>query len=250
MASENNNKNTASDKESSLPKGDESWVTIIIIITLVAYVLWKLISSPVEDIEVLVTDKNGTPGIVVTIFDASTDEVVGEGNTDNSGIFRSTIKSKKDTKFIITLYKDGYLITPPKIEITASGTPLKITGFFRAESGNKEIIFKTKNKIPGVTIFGENPEGRKEQLGKTGQNGILTVIINKSAYRKISFSYSLNGAKVFADVRESYLFDAVPSVVNLKAIPDNGLKFSFACKDDYSNSSVKCVTIKSNIIKK
>ena len=83
MASENNNKNTASDKESSLPKGDESWVTIIIIITLVAFVLWNLISSPVEDIEVLVTDKNGTPGIVVTIFDASTDEVVREGNTDN-----------------------------------------------------------------------------------------------------------------------------------------------------------------------
>ena len=78
MASENNNKNTASDKESSLPKGNEPWLTIIIFYTFVAYLLWNLISSPVEDIEVLVTDKNGTPGIVVTIFDASTDEVVRE----------------------------------------------------------------------------------------------------------------------------------------------------------------------------
>ena len=122
MASENNNKNTASDKESSLPKGNEPWLTIIIFYTFVAYLLWNLISSPVEDIEVLVTDKNGTPGIVVTIFDASTDEVVGEGNTDNSGIFRSTIKSKKDTKFIITLYKGGLVIFEMLLEQTCVAT--------------------------------------------------------------------------------------------------------------------------------
>ena len=95
----NNNKNTASDKESSLPKGNESWVTIIMLILPLIYYSCATYTIKLVD----EASQSGVSNIPFEVLDLDRDEVAENVVTDDVGEYTIKLSNIPDDSFFVSV---------------------------------------------------------------------------------------------------------------------------------------------------